>query len=297
MDFLRFTGLTGIAALLALAGCAKQGQGQDEMSWARSALDRNGQIEVVASDPQSRTFTVRDKSTGELRMVRASDLMASPQGAAPATTAQSAPAQASAPASAAPAAAPQESSQESAASTPQAAMASPGESAAPASSGEPPSASLTPQTSSTHESGGRILEQGPGYTIKAAAASAPAAGGRLRDAGVTSAAIERRHEPIVCQGSRLLHIDNRNLEFDGDAVSAQDGCEIHITNSHITATGVGVTARGANVHIDNSLIEGEAASIDASDGAQIYAASSRFRGLSRRLDTASVHDLGGNIWN
>ena len=142
-----------------------------------------------------------------------------------------------------------------------------------------------------------MLKEGPGYTIKAATTAAPAAGGRVRDSPVTSAAVERRHEPIVCQGSRLLHIDNRNLEFDGDAVSAQDGCEIHITNSHISATGVGVTARHANVHIDNSLIEGDAASIDASDGAQVYAASSRFRGLSRRADTAAFHDLGGNIWN
>src|SRR5579864_1469859 len=296
MDFYRFTGLAGIAALLALAGCARQGQGpgQDEMSWARSALDRNAQIEVVASDPQSRTFTVRDKSSGALRMVRADELMAAPPGTAAATAAQNAPAAASA---SLPAAAPPASAAEPAASTPPTAMASPGESAAPAAESEPPSASLTPQTPSMHEGGGRILEQGPGYTIKAAAASAPAAGGRLRDAGVTSAAVERRHEPIVCQGSRLLHIDNRNLEFDGDAVSAEDGCEIHITNSHISATGVGITARAANVHIDNSLIEGNSASIDASDGAQVYAASSRFKGLSRRLDTASFHDLGGNIWN
>jgi len=95
----------------------------------------------------------------------------------------------------------------------------------------------------------------------------------------------------------MLHIDNRNLEFDGDAVSAEDGCEIHITNSHISATGVGVLARHANVHIDNSLIEGDGGSIDASEGAQVYAASSHFRGLSRRLDSATFHDLGGNIWN
>ena len=141
------------------------------------------------------------------------------------------------------------------------------------------------------------MKSGPGYSIKASAAPAPAAGGRLRDTAVTSAAIERRHEPIVCQGQRLLHIDNRNLEFDGDAVSAQDGCEIHITNSHISATGVGVSARAANVHIDNSLIEGDAAAIDASEGAQVYATSTRFRGLSRRADSASFHDLGGNIWN
>src|SRR5207253_8789604 len=66
--------------------------------------------------------------------------------------------------------------------------------------------------------GGRVLKSGPGYSIKASAAPAPATGGRLRDTAVTSAAIERRHEPIVCQGQRLLHIDNRNLEFDGDAV-------------------------------------------------------------------------------
>jgi hypothetical protein len=95
----------------------------------------------------------------------------------------------------------------------------------------------------------------------------------------------------------MLHIDNRNMQFDGDAVSAQDGCEIHITNSHITATGVGVQARAANVHIDNSLIEGDGGSLDLSHGAQAYAASSHFKGLSRRLDTAAFHDLGGNIWN
>jgi len=144
--------------------------------------------------------------------------------------------------------------------------------------------------------GGRVLESGPGYTIKAAG-TVPPAGGARAERSVTSAALERRREPIVCQGARLLHIDNRNLEFEGDAVSAQDGCEIHITNSHIRASGVGVSARAANVHIDNSLIEGEAASIDASEGAQVYASSSRFRGLSRRLDTAAFHDLGGNVWN
>src|SRR5262249_49950731 len=144
-------------------------------------------------------------------------------------------------------------------------------------------------------SGGRVLESGPGYSITAAQAPGPvAARGRESTA---STPLERRHEPIVCQGSRMLHIDNRNLVFDGDAVSALDGCEIHITNTHISAIGVGVAARAANVHIDNSQIEGDQASIDASGGAQIYAASSRFKGLSRRLDTAKVHDLGGNIWN
>ncbi len=293
MGFIRYTALTGAAcaALLTLAACGRQGQ--DEMSWARTALERNERIEIVAADPQSRTFTVRSKDTGELRMVRADQVVAGPGGAADTQATRSAQIPAGAPAPAA--------AQTAAADA--GAAAAPGE---PATAGTPERSfaagaepgSLTAQTTAARESpGGRVVAQGPGYTIKAASPAAPASSGRMRDAGITSAAVERRHEPIVCQGSRLLHIDNRNLEFDGDAVSAQDGCEIHITNSHISATGVGVSARAANVHIDNSLIEGDTASIDASDGAQVYAASTHFKGLSRRGDTATFHDLGGNIWN
>jgi hypothetical protein len=113
----------------------------------------------------------------------------------------------------------------------------------------------------------------------------------------STATVERHHDPIVCQGERLLHIDNRNLEFDGDAVSAEDGCEIHITNSRISAKGVGISARKASVHIDNSQIEGDGGSVDAEQGAQVFAASSTFKGLRRRLDDAVFHDLGGNVWN
>jgi hypothetical protein len=150
-------------------------------------------------------------------------------------------------------------------------------------------ASITP--------GGRVLESGPGYAIKTASKSTSTPARAEERSATTNAAVERRHDPIICQGDRLLQIDNRNLEFDGDAVSAQDGCEIHITNSHITAKGVGVSVRAANVHIDNSQIEGDAASIDASDGAQVYASFSRFKGMSRRVDNSSFHDLGGNVWN
>jgi len=276
-------------ALLALAACARQGEG--EMSWARSALERNAAFEVVAADEQSRTFTVRMKDTGELRAVRADQLIAgvAATGSASAKTApQAAPAAPAGPA----ASAEPLGADTGAARADEAAVPEP-------SSTEParPAESAPARARVEAPGGGRVLKSGPGYSIKASAAPAPAAGGRLRDTAVTSAAIERRHEPIVCQGQRLLHIDNRNLEFDGDAVSAQDGCEIHITNSHISATGVGVSARAANVHIDNSLIEGDAAAIDASEGAQVYATSTRFRGLSRRADSASFHDLGGNIWN
>jgi hypothetical protein len=271
--------------LVMLAACGREGQ--DEMSWARAALERNSGVEVVAADQQSHTFTIRLKDSGELRTVRADQIVASPPEGAPGTAAV---AQSKAPAAATEApAAPEEAT----------AAVVPAEAQSQAPATRTQQVSLTPQspTQAEAESGpGRVLESGPGYSIKAASAS-PQAPARARDVNVTSAPLERRHEPIVCQGARLVQIDNRNLMFDGDAVSVEDGCELHITNSHITASGIGILVRAANVHIDNSLIEGERASVDASDGAQVYAASSRFKGLSRRLDTATFHDLGGNVWN
>ncbi|MBV8143422.1 MAG: hypothetical protein JO184_00340 [Gammaproteobacteria bacterium] len=276
--------------LLLLGGCGRESQ--DEMGWARGALERNKSLEIVATDEHSRTFTVRPKGGGDLRVVRADELIASPAAIPAAMPAEARRAASATPLPSTPAADGEEQPAEADAT------ASPGEMAAsveaPATHPEPV---LTSESSGglEHVPAGRVLESGPGYSITAAQSGAPTPA-RLRDS-TTAAPLERRHEPIVCQGSRLLHIDNRNLVFDGDAVSALDGCEIYITNSHISASGVGIAARAANVHIDNSQIEGEQASIEASQGAHVYIATSHFKGLSRRLDTAAVHDLGGNIWN
>ncbi|HXY76583.1 MAG TPA: right-handed parallel beta-helix repeat-containing protein [Steroidobacteraceae bacterium] len=284
MRTLRYGPLAGAACatLLGISACGQSGQ--DEMSWARKALERNSDLEVVAADQQSRTFTVRLKDTGELRMVRADQLVGAPARPPAATAPKPAAAVAPSPAAATPALA----ATAPAVAPPEPAATTPTEPATPLAS------ALAPRPASAES--GRVIESGPGYSIKA---SPPSEGprGRMRDTGsVTSAAIERRHDPIVCQGVRLLHIDNRNLDFDGDAISAEDGCEIHITNSHISANGVGVSARAANVHIDNSLIEGDAGALNVSEGAQVYAADSHFKGLSR-LASSAFHDLGGNVWD
>jgi len=291
MGKLRYRGVMfiGCVGFLVLGACGREGQ--DEMSWARGALERNKSIEVVAADQQSRTFTVRVKDGGELRTVHADEVIGSPAGASAGTAAHPLNDRTPTP-SAASEAAPVEQPVVQAQSAGDAEPAAVAET--PVTHSQPV---LTSESSAglEHATPGRVLESGPGYSITSAQAAMPGAA-RMRDSA-SSAPLERRHEPIVCQGSRLLHIDNRNLIFDGDAVSAMDGCEIHITNSHISASGVGIAVRGANVHIDNSQIEGDQASIEASQGAQVYAASSRFKGLSRRLDTAAVHDLGGNTWN
>ena len=324
-----FIGIASVA-LLGVAACSKAGGGEDQMTWAHAALERNDRIEVVASDPQASTFTVRVKETGELRMIRLDQVIAGPTGsvgspvtappaAATAAVAQpespdastaataAAPGNGVAPPSAQPSATPGNdslASQGPPASAPGASVTrQAADSSAPRTGFRPdpaPTAEV-PNPNSDVASitpGGRTLEAGPGYVIKTASKQiANSSRGDRERSSTTSAAIERRHDPIICQGARLLQIDNRNLEFDGDAVSAQDGCEIHITNSHITAKGIGVSARAANVHIDNSQIEGDSASVDAEDGAQVYASSSTFKGMSRRLDKASFHDLGGNVFN
>jgi len=304
----------GAVALLGLAACSKLDPGQPkEMSWARAALERNAQIEVVAADAQSSTFTIRIKDTGQLRVVALNQVVAGPPPSAAPSTAASADANIPAPpptASGAPASPPVASSPPPATDT-AAAPPNEGSTAAP---GEPAN-TPTPQEpkvvaadasqeakpprseSASGAPPGKTLASGPGYTIKAAEPKG-ASVRRVANAGpVASATLERMHEPIICQGSRFLQIDNRNLEFDGDAVSAEDGCEIHITNSRIAAKGVGVVARNASVHIENSDIEGDAGSVDASQGAQVYSASSTFKGLRRRADDAAFHDLGGNAWN
>jgi hypothetical protein len=262
-------------ALAALTGCEKAAP--DDMSWAQSALQRNGQLQVLSVDRQARSFTVRLKDSGELRIVQADEVV----GGLPNTAA------------AGPAANPVAPAVTQAASAAPLSAAPPVASAAPASQADAPPAAAA--------SGAGVLASGPGYSIKTArtdgTSNTHASGFAPNDSIGRGLVLERRDEPIICQGARFLRIDSRNLEFAGDAISAEDGCEIHITNSRIAAHGVGVSARAANVHIANSSIEGLSGSILASDGAQVYAESSRFRGVSRGLTSETMHDLGGNVWN
>jgi len=315
--------------LLVLSACSKLGMGQDQMAWAKDALDRNDRVEVVASDPQAKTFTVRVKDSGQLVVIPVDQIVAGPAGGMSAagkqvaTVPSTAPSDAPSPPPPAPETSVPEAAPPPVAPTPGGAplpMPSQSTSPAVASNGQParsgqagaqdsyqqyaaPDEAAQPTESvqgphaesAVHAKAGSVLASGPGYSIKASGPKSVAM--TVSPVAAARGAPERLHDPIICQGAQLLHIDNRNLEFDGDAISAEDGCEIHITNTHISAKGVGVLARAANVHIKNSEIDGDSGSVDASDGAQVYAESSRFKGLTRRLESSSFHDLGGNVWN
>jgi len=107
----------------------------------------------------------------------------------------------------------------------------------------------------------------------------------------------RRNEPLHCQGSKFLRLDNQRLAFAGDGIVAERGCELYLTNSRVEALGNALIVNGANVHVTNSTIVGGTSSLELRNGAEAYVGGSTLKGLSRRFDTSQLHDLGANQWN
>ena len=250
-----------VACVLAFASaCAKQ-EAVREIDWAKSALARNPAYEIVATDESTGVFTVRDTATGTVQTLRLEDLVAGPKPAK--TVAKAEPVAEPVPEPVETPTVPQPARQLSQDQTTETV----------------PVASAAP---------GQSLAEGPGYTItRSAPAEAP-------EAEQLGANVERRTDPIICQGDRLMHIDGETIEFTGDAVIAEKGCDLYISNARIRAGGVGIIARQARVHIVNSTIGGTRGSYEASQGAEIYVARSTFTGVGRRFDSATMNDLGGN---
>ena len=264
--------------LVLVSGCSRQ-ESVREVDWAKAALARNPDYEIIATDEATGVFTVRSTVTGRYEKLNLHDLVASPL--PPKPVVQSAP--------------------------PSVTPAEPVE--APDAVEETSGTLAADQTTVPVESAtGNALAQGPGYSIQRADAAAEPAASlegpgysitrqepvKRGETEATSNNIEKRTDPIVCQGDRLMRIDGETIEFTGDAVIAEKGCDLYISNARIRAGGVGIIARQARVHIVNSTIGGTRGSYEASQGAEIYVARSTFTGVGRRFDSATMNDLGGN---
>lgn len=259
-----------------------------ELTWARSALERNPQLEVLASDSQTRVFTVRNRATGQVETINLNDLVAAPSAqfraqptpmpaasAAPTTL----PALAAAPAPATNAAEPEQVADTT---EPQERSSLDNSPTAAAERAQAAEASYT-----IDRSGGKLRVSGPGVSIVSTGSGAKS-GPNL--AGV------RASEPIICEGKRLLKLDDRKIYVEGDAIIARGGCELYITNSHIVASGTGLVVEDAIVHVANSQIEGQNGSFNATDRAKMFVRTSTFTGVPHRAEFASVLDQGGNQW-
>ena len=278
--------LVAAGGLVLVSACARQ-ESAREIDWAKAALARNPAYELVATDESAGVFTVRNTTTGRFETLKLHDLIAAPL--PPKVAAQPAPAPA--------------------------APTEPVESAEV----EDDSGTLASrQTTEPVEVGAALanggLAQGPGYSIQRGDAAVAPAAGTIEGPGYSitrqeptnsqsnpgpealASNVERRTDPIICQGDRLMRIDGETIEFSGDAVIAEKGCDLYISNARISAGGVGIIARQARVHIVNSTIGGTRGSYEASEGAEIYVARSTFTGIGRRFDTATMNDLGGNAY-
>lgn len=243
---------------------APAGGTSPEMGWARAALDRNPALEVLATDTAAGVFTVRDRATGEVRTVKVAELAAVPVAMLASSDSES-PTAAEVPAEAAAVAD----------------GAVPAEEPAPA-----PEAGLAYKV---ERSGGQVRVSGPGVSI--VSATEPAAASAAAETG------PRTVDPIICEGDRVMQLNDRRVVVTGDAITARAGCQLHITNSRITATGTGVVIRDATVHITNSTVEGGTSSFDAGPGARVYLQGATMKGATRRDEGAEIHEQGNNQWH
>jgi len=241
-----------------------------EMTWARAAIERNPDLEVIATDPLTGVVTIKHRSTGEVEAIKANELAA-------VTPSQLKPMQMQAAPPPEPEPAPAQNESMRAASQ---------HATAPDSGAAQPGTITSNGAYTVDRSGGKLRVSGPGVSIESsgtsAAANNQAGGGR------------RAVDPFICEGRRQLQLDSRDIYVDGDAITVRGGCEVFITNSHIVATGTGIVVQDAIVHVSNSQIEGGDASFQADDRAKMYVRGSTFTGIPRRAELAMVQDQGGN---
>ncbi len=281
------------SVLLFLTACQQSkapsaSQGITEIAWARMALERNPNLEVVATDIQAGVFTVRDKRTGQVQTVKLSELAAAPVSQLSAQISRTA----------VPAGpedspfAPTPSSAESESDT----VAAPPAPAASSAEALPARPMQEARTSMPAESKDYTIERADGQVkVSGPGISIVSSGGATTTESAAEAGM-RKADPIICEGQRMIHLDNRRIYVDGDGVTARAGCELYLTNSRIVASGTGVVVQDAVVHIANSYVEGASASFEAAIGSKLFVRDSIFNGLSRRDSFAEFQDQGGNEW-
>jgi hypothetical protein len=215
MRALRRVILVCLVASAANAGqvLAADASASQQLAWARQALNRNPQLEVLATDEQKQLFTVRDKASGEVSVVGLNQLAAIP-------TSQLATGNVT---------------EERAAATPAAATQGAGSSDATANS----------KNYTIDRSGGQLRVTGPGISVVSSgpnsASTDETARNRASDPIICegkrmmqfdSRDISVEGDAITVRGGCELFITNSHIVATGTGVVVNDGI-VHISNSYV----------------------------------------------------------------
>jgi len=291
-----------------------------EMQWAQAALERNPNLEIITADRDLRTFVVRDRQNAMTTEVQLAQIAATPIEFLSAPVPMPTKPEAVAPTE--PAALTRLAQNDNDDESTEENGDEPAAPAATAAVG-PKSSSYTIDRSAGHtrvtgngisvvygdtdtrsarapvrttsepsspysvdRSSGLVRINGPGVSIQGSSERRAVAFGQSLD--------NAEVEPVICEGPRVMQLDNRVINVKGDALTARGGCELYITNSTIVASGTGVVIGDAIVHINNSRIEGGLAPFEANERAKVFLRGSTLNGLPRRSGQALIQDQGGN---
>jgi hypothetical protein len=254
------------------AGIAACDRGSSDLQWARAALERNPQVKVVSVDEERNTIELRIVATDKVVVVTPGELAALP--ISDLVALQQRPMAEIAPPTAIPAETPVPVSEPPAAPAETLAVTPP----------EP--APMPPTAYTVEREDGRVKVTGPGISIETAEKSASTA----------TAVRARNDDPLICDGKRFLRVDARQLNVTGDAIVVRNGCELHISNSRISASGTAIVVANATVHISNSELQGDEAALNAGAGSRVFIRNDTFNGVVRRDPQATLQDQGGNTW-
>ena len=280
-----------------------------EMQWAQAALERNPNLEVVSDDRELRVYLVRDRHTAQSAEVQLAQIaaapiafLAAPQSEPNTPTARPKP-EASAPEeqvitrladnstepdAPAPVATPKSHDYTIDRSDGRTRVTGDGISVVYGDSPVTRHTAVSSAPTSPYNidrSSGLVRISGPGVSIEASEEPGANRRDELADAEI---------EPVICEGPRVMQLDSRTINVDGDALTARGGCELFITNSTIVASGTGVVIGDATVHINNSRIAGGLASFEAKERAKVFLRGSTLDGVPRRAGEALIQDQGGN---
>ena len=277
-------GAMSLLGVISLAACTARGDKRLEA--AKTLISADPNLEIVATDERAGVITVRVKSTGQITVLKAEDVQAGKllKQAGAGEKAE---------------ATPGEGIQiEAGGAKVKVTDGSGGKEGLRIDGADGTSVTIGGSEDAVKiDTPGAKVRVGGGRKEGAVAVATPGASLPVGGGGARSERPIRRRlaEPVTCRADQNLRLEGVRIEVPGDAVIADERCNLSIIDSEIVAGGWAVLTRGdADVIIENSLIDGGQGAVSVGGAGDVKARSSTLRGRISRSGAGDFHDLGGN---